>query len=420
MLAPMPIRPLAALASLLVACGGTAPLPDAPPGDASTDAPLDDAPTDAATAPCLERNAPDEIAARDGFVEVCASAEHPRAVCGDGSPYRFSYRPAEGSSAGLLVYFRGGGNCTDYVSCWGTDGMGGTGRRVSTLENERTSPEVLPGLGRTFGFFDRVDPAALFADFDVVYASYCSGDAGLTSTEETFVRPPEASPEAPAEIVTYFRGIDNRRAVIAEALARFPAPARLVVAGSSAGSYAALGAVPELSAAYPDVADVSYFGEGGIGVGRPSYSALFADTLAAHDGAEGRPLVRFLQFSFDLDATQQGYAPPPFTTDADAFRAELFRLVLDREAAHPGHYRSFVATGTCHTVANNPALYQAFARTAGRWAPVMPAVRPNPELVEGGVSLVETLRSFTRGGGPLAFDSVRPAATGTDCALPGS
>jgi len=406
---------LLVFASLLAACGGPSPGPDA-----SLDAEADDASLDAAAPPCLERNTPEEVAARDGFVEVCASAEHPRAVCGDGSPYRFSYRPAEGPSAGLLVYFRGGGNCTDYVSCWGTDGMGGTGRRVSTLENERTSPEVLPGLGRTFGFFDRVDPTALFADFDVVYASYCSGDAGLTSTEDTLTRPPEASPDAPAEIVTYFRGIDNRRAVIAAALERFPAPVRLVIAGSSAGSYAALGAVPELVEAYDAVRDVAYFGEGGIGVGRPSYSALFADTLAAHDGAEGRPLVRFLQFSFDLDATQQDYAPAPFPTDDAAFRAELLRLTLEREAAHPGHYRSFVAAGTCHTVANNPALYQAFARTAGRWAPVMPAQRPNPALVEGGVSLVDTLRTFTRGAGPLAFASVRPASVGTDCALPGS
>jgi hypothetical protein len=213
--------------------------------------------------------------------------------------------------------------------------------------------------------------------------------------------------------------VDNRRAVIDAAVTRFPAPARLVVAGSSAGSYAALGAVPELAVAFAEVGDVAYFGEGGIGVGRPSYSALFADTLAAHDGAEGRPLVRFLQFSFDLDATQQDYAPAPFDTDADAFRAELVRLVDEREAAHPGHYRSFVATGTCHTVANNPALYQAFERTAGRWAPVVPALRPNPVLAPGGVSLVETLRAFTRGAGPLAFDSVRPAAVGTECALPG-
>ena len=392
-----------------------------PPADApgSEDAGVSDASADAATPGCVERNSSAEIAARGGFVEVCAPADQPRAVCGDGSPYRFSYRRAEGASAGLLVYFRGGGNCTDYVSCWGTDGMGGTGRRVSTLENERSAPEVIPSLGRSMGFFDQVDPTALFADFDIVYASYCSGDGGLQSTEETFARPPEADPSAPASITTYFRGVDNRRVVVAAAAALFPSPARLVVAGSSAGSFAAMGAVPELVGAFAAVEDVTYYGEGGIGVGRSSFDALVEETISAHDGEGGRPLVRFVHFSFDADETQRQYAPPPFTGDPAAFRAELLRVVAAREAAHPRNYRSLVWSGTCHTVGNSVALYQAFENVGGRWAPVMPAVRPNPELVEGDVSLVDAIRDLTRGSGPLTLDSVTPSEVGTGCGLPG-
>jgi hypothetical protein len=370
-------------------------------------------------ATCVERNAPDEIAARDGFVEVCAPLDHPRAVCGDGSPYRFSYRPAEGESAGLLVYFRGGGNCTDYISCWGTDGLGGAGRTVSTLENDRPSPEVLPALGRTYGFFDRVDPTALFADFDIVYASYCTGDAGLKSTEEVFERPAEADPDAPATKTTYFRGIDNRRAVLDVASTLFPSPKRLAIVGSSAGSYAAMGAVPEAVVAFSTVADVSYYGEGGIGVGRPEYDDLVGETLAAHDGIDGRPLVRFVQFSFDVDATQSDYAPLPYSTDPLAFRDEVLALVAAREASYPGHYRSLVWPGTCHTLGNNPALYQAFEKVGSKWAPVVPPVRPNPVLVQGGVSLVDAIGALVRGGGAMPFESVVPDAPGSTCALPG-
>jgi hypothetical protein len=371
-----------------------------------------------AQAACVERNSPEELAARDGFVEVCAPADHPRAVCGDGTPYRFSVRPAEGPSAGLLVYFRGGGNCNDYISCWGKDGQGGAGRRVGTLTNDSTSPEILPALGRTFGFFDEVDPTALFPDFDIVYASYCSGDGGLQSTETTFDRPVDADPAAPASITTYFRGVDNRRAVVAAALERFPSPARIAIVGSSAGSYAAMGAVPELVAAFDDVTDVTYYGEGGIGVGRPEYSALVDDTIAQHDGEAGRPLVRFVQFSFDADATQRDYAPAPFG-DAAMFRDEVVRLVADREAAHPGNFRSIVWPGSCHTLALNVALYQAFEQVNGKWKPVVPAVRPNPFLVLDGASLVETIRTATRGSGPLDFASIASSAIGTSCPMPG-
>jgi hypothetical protein len=356
--------------------------------------------------PCEPRNDPELVRVRDGFVEVCADrTTHARAVCGDGTPFRFSYRRATGESAGLLVYFRGGGNCTDYVSCWGVDGRGGAGRRVSTLGNTRTAPEVLPELGRTFGVFDRVDVAALFPDFDVLYVSYCSGDGGLASTEETFSRPPEADASAPATITTYFRGIDNRRAALAWAAAEFVAPARVVVWGSSAGAYASLGAVPDIAAAWAAARDVTWWGEGGVGVGRASFDALFSDTLAQFDGEAGRRLVRFVQFSFTSDAMQVSYAPPPFDSEA-AFRAELRRTLEARAARAPRNYRYVAAPGRCHTLALEPALYQAFRRVGMGWQPVVPAARPNPELVFEGLSVVSSMREATRGSGP--FDATFP------------
>jgi hypothetical protein len=383
---------------------GTPPADADPPFDGSLSdgqPPGEDA-RDASAAPCVERNAPAQVMARDGFIEVCPTGNS-RAVCGDGTPYRFSYRPAMGPSAGLLVYFRGGGNCTDYLTCWGRDGMGGPGRTVGTLSNERTSPEILPALGRTFGLFDRADPTALFADFDVLYLPYCSGDGGLQSSEQTFARPPGADPSAPPMITTYFRGIDNRQAALAWAVTRFARPARLMVWGSSAGSYASIGAIPEVVAAWPAVRDVTWWGEGGVGVGRPSFSALVDDTIARFDGAASRPLVRFVQFSYASDATQRQFAPAPFNADEPAFRGEVRRLVEARAARHPNHYRYVVPAGTCHTLALEPSLYQAFRRVGTGWQPVMPAVRPNPELVFSGVSLVTLIRQVSRGTG--AFDA---------------
>lgn len=378
---------------------------------------------DAGSPPCVARNTPADLAARDGFTEVCADPlQHPRAVCGDGTPYRFSYRRATGPSAGLLVFFRGGGNCTDYLTCWGVDGQGGAGRTVGTLSNSRSAPEVLPTLRRTFGLFDRVEPTALFADFDVLYVPYCSGDGGLQSTEQTFTKPLSANPGAPDEKVTFFRGLDNRRAVLAWARSFFQAPPRLVIWGSSAGSYSSLGAMPELADAWPSVADVTWWGEGGVGVGRDGFGAMLSDVLTRFDGKAGRRLVRFVQFTYTSDAEQQQFAPPPYTGDEPRMRAELRRLLEARAASAPDSYRFIAVPGTCHTLALQPALYQAFQRTGSGWQPVVPAVRPNPELVFSGVSLVARMRQATRGSGPFdaTFPSLSPdwSMASTRCELP--
>ncbi len=378
---------------------------------ASTEAAVDASAVDSATPPCVERNTPAQVMARDGFVEVCADpARHPRAVCGDGSPYRFSYRRSRGASAGLLVYFRGGGNCTDYVTCWGVDGQGGAGRTVGTLSNQQTSAEVLPSLMRTFGIFDQVDPTALFADFDILYVPYCSGDGGLQSTEQTFARPPQANPAAPAMITTYFRGIDNRRAVLQWASSQFGSPSRLVVWGSSAGSYSSMAAIPEIVDGWPSARDVTWWGEGGVGVGRPAFGTTVDETVARFDGQAGRRLVRFVQFSYASDAEQVRFAPPPYFGDEPMFRGELRRVLEARAARAPNNYRYVAVPGRCHTLALEPSLYQDFERVGGRWQPVMPVARPNPELVFNSVSLVSLMRLVTRGSGPFdaSFSNVAP------------
>ena len=129
-----------------------------------------------ASARCSESNAATAIAAHDGFVEVCADpATTPGAVCGDGSPYKMSYRRAATASAGLLLYFRGGGTCTDYVSCWGNDGLGGDGRRVATLENTfGTAPNVSPQVGHALGILDTTEVDNPLKGYDVAWISYCA------------------------------------------------------------------------------------------------------------------------------------------------------------------------------------------------------------------------------------------------------
>lgn len=376
--------------------------------------------TDGGTPDCVPDNSPEALAARDGFLEVCVDrARFPEAVCGDGSTFRFSYRPAEVSSEGLLLYFRGGGFCNDYVSCWGRDGRGGDGRRVGTMTNsENTAPSVIPALGRTIGIFDREDPDSPFARFDVVHVSYCTGDTGGGTERIELVRPPDADPSAPASIPTFFHGAYNVAAAIAWVQETFPRPPRLVVYGSSAGSYASSRALPEVLAAYPETAAVTWIGDGGAGVGRASAGDLDA-LLVRYDGSTDR-LVRFAQFSFQSDATQIEFLPAGSGGEAE-FRAGLRAIVESRSTAAPDRYRSFAPPGTCHTIAQSVALYRQFTTAGGRLSPVVPEVRPNPDVTLDGVAVTAWLRSIVYGSGPMGADIESHAGDWTtprlDCPL---
>lgn len=340
---------------------------------------------------CVEDNSADAIAARDGFIEVCAvPLKYPLAVCGDGSPYKFTYRPAAGTAQGLLLYFRGGGGCNDYISCWGKDGVGGEGRRVSTMENDvNTAPMVLPQLHSTLGIFYLNESLNPLRDYDQVHIAYCTGDAGLRSEMVTLTRPEEADADAPGSIATYFHGQYNLLFALDKAQELFPAPSAIVMFGSSAGSYASLSAVPMVDERWSDPQiPIAYYSEGGVGVGMSGIDQTVLDTVAAYNGASGSRLIRFAQFSFISDLTQKSYAPPAYQ-DPAAFQNEMKTLFEARAAANPGNYRYFALNGTCHTVAQSPALFQQFTNASGSWKPVSPAVKPNPDLTQNGVNVVD-------------------------------
>ncbi|MDP3505134.1 MAG: hypothetical protein Q8S33_32650 [Myxococcales bacterium] len=384
--------------------------------------------TDAGVLPCVEDNSPAAIAARDGFIHVCADpTAMPNVVCGDGSPYRMSYRPATGASQGLLLYFRGGGGCSDYVACWGVDGRGGMGRRVGTMENTRnTEPPLIPGLGRTVGIFDRLEQLNTLRQYDQVFIAYCTGDVGQGTTRQVLQRPPEALPTAPASIETFFHGEYDVRFALDVAKDRFPNPQRIVMYGTSAGALSSTNALPWVVTTFGlgSTSQLSLVTEGGMALGRPSQDALLQRVLADYRGTMGRPFVRVGQFSFISDPTQMSFSPPPLTTPAP-FQAELRRVSEERIAMNPTSYRAFTPDGACHTVAQSPGLFAQFEPGPnGVLRLVQPVVRPNPDLTIGSVSFDAWVGRIIGGAGPM--DSTIPSLAGswatvaTSCRLPGS
>ncbi|GEM_PF-2741707 len=373
---------------------------------------------------CTADNSPEALAARDGFIEVCADPTTvPDAVCGDGSPYKFTYRPAAGQSKGLLLYFRGGGQCSDYISCWGIDGLGGSGRRVSTMSNsEQTGPGVHPLLGKTLGVFYLDEATNPLRQYDQVHIAYCTGDAGMKNEEQVFEKPDAALADAPASIKTYFHGRANIAFALDTVLGLFPAPSRLVVLGSSAGSWASMASVQTILQRWSDVGlPVAYYGEGGIGVGSDNWNQYVLETVGSLNGADGSRLVRFAQFSFISDEVQMAFAPPTYQ-EASAFQSEMRSLMEGRAAANPANYRYFAIPGTCHTLAQNPGLFQQFTKASGSWKPVQPPVKPNPDLNLGETNLLPWLTD-------LIENETIPASMGnvagdwetitTSCLLPG-
>lgn len=401
----------------MIGCGSTSSIADGPTADidagadAAIDAPVvyDAAPAspDAGQTRCTVHNDDAQVAARGGFLEVCADpTTEPAAVCGDGSPYKWSYRPAPtGSSQGLLVFFQGGGACSDYVSCWGEDGKGGTGRTVTTMSNDRAGAQLDPTTHQSGGILDLGTTANALVDYDVVFSPYCTGDLGQTSREEVLVRPASADPSAPAQILTYFHGRDNLQLAVAFAERTFASPPHVVIAGSSAGGYVGLAATPMVVAAYPAPATTfAYIGDAAAGIGLTSFDSSLDSIVSALDGTGTHRFARFVQFSFQADATQRTFAKPAYQPAA-AFQAALQTELEGRASRHPTNYRYFAPPGTCHVVLQSPALYQKYVRAGdGTFVPASPPVMPNPDLTLDGVGLDAWLRAVVEGDGPFGAD----------------
>lgn len=403
--------------------------------DAGVDAGLAvDAGVDAGSGPidaglpkeCVPDNSDAGVARRDGFIEVCADAAlNPDAVCGDGAPYKFSYRPAQGASEGLLLFFRGGGSCNDYTTCWGIDGRGGLGRRVGQMENTRnTAPPVVPALGRTTGLFDRTEALNPFRQYDQVFISYCTGDQGQGSMRQVLSRPANAPAAAPFEIETFFHGADDVQFALEQMATVFPAPSRVVVYGTSAGALSAVNAVPWVATAFAldSTSQLSLITEGGMAIGRQAQETLLSRVLTQFNGAGGRPFVRVGQFSFISDETQMSFAPPNLMMPID-FQTEL-RRVTEQRRLNTAAYRHFLVDGACHTVAQSPGYFAQFEESGGVLAPKVPAVKPNPDLTISGTSLDGWVGRIVSGRGPM--DGGIPNLSGdlttvsTTCRIPGS
>ena len=148
--------------------------------------------------------------------------DFPEAVCDDGTPTGIGVNLRPGSK-NVLVYLQGGGACWDYLTCAVLNSAthGPYGRVQFDGQKGRLGGSILDRAG-----------SSPYADWNLVYVPYCTGDV-----------------HAGDNVMTYDGGLDKRvirhkgRANIVAYLRRLaatlPDAEQLVLSGSSAGGFGA-------------------------------------------------------------------------------------------------------------------------------------------------------------------------------------
>ncbi|MCA1807107.1 MAG: pectinacetylesterase family protein [Actinobacteria bacterium] len=300
--------------------------------------------------------------------------------CVDGDPYMYFAR--KGTSNNVLMYYQGGGACWDKTSCY--DVPGSTCSRTATLAD---SPD-----GSTTGFADYNNPSNPFADWNIVFVTYCTCDVHWGDRFKSY---------GPGQQGRHYGRVN---AALAEKFARehFVDPDRVFSTGSSAGSYGAImNSYWLMKDVWPN-ADHAVLGDAGVGVitqgflddfiGNWGVDKNFPEDLPGVilpvqnlslvdliDGlAQAYPNARFANYdaSFDggsgsqiqfFDTMRKPVPPGNFLTDWGSwwesacewnacmrdFKAENFT----RADAMNDNYRYFTGAGSRHTMFGSDKVY---------------------------------------------------------------
>jgi len=223
-----------ALAGLSASCsskGSTTwpPLPDASPHDAAGshphDAASDSASKDArtghdagdATEPADASTSP-IVAPNDTWTWV----DFPESKCASGTATGIAVNPHAGATE-LVIYFEGGGQCTDATSCWGAMPTANNVAGYDQATFLAAKQVNYPPLVRSFAN----NP---FGAMNLVYIPYCTGDMHFGTVMSTLMVNGAAKP-------TYFWGAKDMDLFLARIVPTFPGASRVYSYGTSAGGF---------------------------------------------------------------------------------------------------------------------------------------------------------------------------------------
>jgi Pectinacetylesterase len=152
---------------------------------------------------------PTSVAAQsDGSNIYTFAANQNGPICLQGGPYAASAK--DNGSDDLLIYLQGGG------ACW----------TANCAANTQAAPGILP-----IGWTDQNVKDNPLGSYNIVYLAYCDGS--VFSGDNELADPKNGAPNG----VRYHHGLENLTAGLDLAKKLFPNPAKIVLAGSSAGGY---------------------------------------------------------------------------------------------------------------------------------------------------------------------------------------
>ncbi len=334
---------------------------------ASVQAISDDAYTNTVTSPTLPTAFTQVQYTESSIVNYNGEALNPR--CIEGTPYSLFYK--RGTVNNLAVVFQGGGACWDYDTCVLLPSVG------QAINKRTAGPGDDPSLWGT-GLGDFTDPRNPFKDWHHVFVSYCTGDIHVGDNRVTYF---------PDTATIYHVGRANAKVVEKFAREHFLDPGKVFVTGISAGSYGALfNSVYYMNDVYPQ-SDFSVVGDAGIGVVTrewfqnsfvnwnftappfiPSMDtnvATFNTPHAITEMAKAFPNARFGSYQTAYDGTGGGQAAfynvmknPGAIANASIWAQWwletcewsncMREFASSVEAATPGNFHSYVASGTSH------------------------------------------------------------------------
>lgn len=300
-------------------------------------------------------------------------------VCMNGSPYSFFVK--RGTTNKVVMYYQGGGACWEQLTC--SVPVCDSNVDVNGGDNPNN------GLPHP-GFADLSNPNNPFADWTIVFISYCSCDIHFGDAAQDY---DNNTPGTPLHVE--HRGFHNARYVEKWAREHFVNPDAVFVTGSSAGAYGAWFHAPLLQEVWP-ASKFSVLADAGNGVitqdfldtqfphwnfeanlpsdhpeiqqvfddktGIPGYTKvvanLFPNTTWAHyatafDGGFGGQTGFYNVMLNDNDPI----AALSWWEGSCAFNAKMRQQAIDTAAAIPSNYRYYIGTGSRHTMWGSNKVY---------------------------------------------------------------
>lgn len=299
------------------------------------------------------------------FTPTCSGAP--------GADPAFAFWFQKGSADGLMVFFQGGGACWNDATC-SQPRLAGDHALFKEKDGDKSlyEAELLPDVdpSRMNGLFDRTEENNPVRDWSKIFVPYCTGDVHSGSNTAHYRDPATGKP-----FTIQHRGWDNMQVVMHWMRANAPQPARLLVAGSSAGAYGAATHFTSLRNMYPKAAS-AFLGDAGQGVTTPEFeqarnvnwnyqlpTSVFGRDAQRTPDAEtvGRlaahfPQDRFAQYTTVHDATQTAfYALMGGPRTCDAWTNKMTQELSRRQTVP--NFHAYLAEGDAHTILRQPRLY---------------------------------------------------------------